>query len=125
MEKNIIGDVTASEEIPARDVVEVFLNTGLEDIGFWELIDLQGISHCSYKNTSTESNIKHQYYSALLGNSYTILTPNAHSYDILWMRPQRLSFEFQVRACADAHVAMKSGEDFSSAAIPYEIVIGQ
>ena len=49
MEKNIIGDVTASEEIPARDVVEVFLNTGLEDIGFWELIDLQGISHCSTK----------------------------------------------------------------------------
>ena len=42
--QNLIGDVTADQE-QVRDVVEVFLNTGNEDIGYWELLDTQGIEN--------------------------------------------------------------------------------
>ena len=53
------------------------------------------------------------------------MTPDAHDYDYFWFRPERLTFEFKVKACHDVHVALRSGGDYSTSSIPYEIVIGK
>ena len=53
------------------------------------------------------------------------MTPDAHDYEFFWLRPNRLTFEFKVKACSDAHVGLLSGFDFATSTIPYEIVIGE